>query len=145
MRKTLIALALLLGAAGPRPAGAQDRDFVVIVNTFNPFVQIRAEELSHLFLKKAATWSNGQAAMPVDQREDSPLRRRFAARVLNKDTMSLKSYWQQMVFSGKAVPPPARDSDAAVLEFVRHNPYAVGYVSAATPLSSDVRVLAVVR
>jgi ABC-type phosphate transport system substrate-binding protein len=145
MRKTLIALALLLGAAGTRPAGAQDRDFVVIVNSFNPFVQIRTEELSHLFLKKAATWSNGQAAMPVDQREDSPLRRRFAARVLNKDTMSLKSYWQQMVFSGKAVPPPALDSDAAVLEFVRHNPYAVGYVSSATPLSSDVRVLAVVR
>jgi ABC-type phosphate transport system substrate-binding protein len=145
MRKIVVALALLLSAAGTRPARAQDRDFVVIVNTFNPFVTIRAEELSHLFLKKAMTWSNGQVAMPVDQREDSPLRRRFAARVLNKDTMSLKSYWQQMVFSGKAVPPPALDSDDAVLEFVRRNPYAVGYVSAATPLSGDVRVLPVVR
>jgi ABC-type phosphate transport system substrate-binding protein len=145
MRTIVIALALLASAVLPGRARAQDRDFVVIVNTFNPFVEIRAEELSHLFLKKAATWSNGQAAMPVDQREDSPLRRRFTSRVLNKDSMALKSYWQQMVFSGKAVPPPALDSDAAVLEFVRHNPYAVGYVSSATPLSSDVRVLAVVR
>lgn len=145
MRKIVIALVLLASAVLTRPGRAQDRDFVVIVNTFNPFVEIRAEELSHLFLKKATTWSNGQAAMPVDQREDSPLRRRFASRVLNKDTMSLKSYWQQMVFSGKAVPPPSLDSDAAVLEFVRHNSYAVGYVSAATPLPSDVRVLAVVR
>jgi len=141
----LMGLVLAASVVVAHPARAQDKDYIVIVNSFNPFVTIRAEDLSHLFLKKAQTWANGQAAMPVDQREDSPLRRRFTARVLNKDSMSLKSYWQQMVFSGKAVPPPALDSDAAVLEFVRRNPYAVGYVSAATPLSSDVRVLAVVR
>ena len=144
MRMTLIALTLAV-AALTAPAAAQDKDFVVIVNTFNPFVTIRADDLSRIFLKKTATWSNGQAAQPVDQPESSTLRRRFTARVLNRDTASMKSYWQQQVFSGRAVPPPALDSDAAVLEFVRQHPYGVGYVSAATPLTSEVRVIAVVR
>jgi len=146
MRRVLIGLALVTGAfMAPATAQAQDKDFVVIVNAFNPFVEIRADDLSRIFLKKTATWSNGQTAQPVDQPEGSNLRRRFTARVLNRDTGSVKSYWQQQVFSGRAVPPPALDTDAAVLEFVRQHPYAVGYVSATTPLTSEVRVIAVVR
>jgi ABC-type phosphate transport system substrate-binding protein len=144
MRSTIVALALLVGAM-TAPLHGQDKDFVVVVNAFNPFVTIRYDDLSRIFLKKTAVWSNGQAAQPVDQPENSALRRRFTARVLNRDTGSVKSYWQQMVFSGKAVPPPALESDAAVLEFVRQHPYAVGYVSASTPLTSDVRIIAVVR
>jgi len=144
MRLTLIALTLALVAL-TAPVAAQDKDFVVIVNAFNPFITIRADDLSRIFLKKSATWSNGQAAQPVDQPEGSTLRRRFTARVLNRDTASMKSYWQQQVFSGRAIPPPALDTDAAVLEFVRQHPYAVGYVSATTTLTSEVRVIAVVR
>ena len=144
MKKALMALVLVVGAVSA-PVQAQDKDFVVIVNTFNPFVEIRADDLSRIFLKKTATWSNGQTAQPVDQPEGSYLRRRFTARVLNRDTGSVKSYWQQQVFSGRAVPPPALDTDAAVLEFVRQHPYAVGYVSASTPLTNEVRVIAVVR
>jgi len=144
MRLTLIALTLAVVAL-TAPVAAQDKDFVVIVNAFNPFITIRADDLSRIFLKKSATWSNGQAAQPVDQPEGSNLRRRFTARVLNRDTGSVKSYWQQQVFSGRAIPPPALDTDAAVLEFVRQHPYGVGYVSASTPLTSEVRVIAVVR
>jgi ABC-type phosphate transport system substrate-binding protein len=144
MKRTLIALAVVAGAF-TAPLHAQDKDFVVIVNAFNPFVEIRADDLSRIFLKKTATWSNGQTAQPVDLPEGSNLRRRFTARVLNRDTGSVKSYWQQQVFSGRAVPPPALDTDAAVLEFVRQHPYGVGYVSASTPLTSEVRVIAVVR
>ena len=144
MKRTLIALAVVAGAF-TAPLHAQEKDFVVIVNAFNPFIEIRADDLSRIFLKKTATWSNGQTAQPVDLPEGSNLRRRFTARVLNRDTGSVKSYWQQQVFSGRAVPPPALDTDAAVLEFVRQHPYGVGYVSASTPLTSEVRVIAVVR
>jgi len=144
MKRLLIGLAFVAGVLAT-PARAQDKDFVVVVNAFNPFVTIRYDDLSRIFLKKTATWSNGQTAQPVDQAEGSNLRRYFTARVLNRDTGSVKSYWQQQVFSGKAVPPPALESDAAVLEFVRQHPYSVGYVSASTPLPSDVHVIALVR
>ena len=142
MNRALIALAVVAGAF-TAPLHAQEKEFVVIVNAFNPFVTIRADSLSRLFLKKSTTWSNGQEAQPVDQSEASALRRRFTTRVLNRDTESVKSYWQQMVFSGRAVPPPALDNDAAVVEFVRQHPYSVGYVSPTTALPSDVRVITV--
>src|SRR5262245_16201538 len=112
MRKILTGLLLLASVVATRPARAQSHDYVVIVNAFNPFVTIRADQLSRLFLKKDATWSNGQPALPADQAEGSPVRRRFTAQVLNKEPDAVKSYWQQMVFSGQAVPPPALDSDA---------------------------------
>ena len=145
MRRMLIGLLLAMTAVLSRPLQAQNKDYVVVVNSFNPFVVIRAEDLSRIFLKKQSAWSNGQPALPVDQREDSPLRRRFTARVLNREVASVQSYWQQMIFSGRAVPPPTVESDAAVIEFVRQNPYGVGYVSASAELTSDLRVIAVVR
>ena len=143
MKRTLIALAVVAGAFTAPLHSQQEKEFVVIVNAFNPFITIRSDSLSRLFLKKSTTWSNGQEAQPVDQSEASTLRRRFTSRVLNRDTESVRSYWQQMVFSGRAVPPPALDNDAAVVEFVRQHPYAVGYVSPTTLLPSDVRVITV--
>ncbi len=94
MKRTLIGLALVAGVLAA-PVHAQDKEFVVIVNAFNPFVTIKADDLTRIFLKKTATWGNGQTAQPVDQAEGSNLRRRFTARVLNRDTGSVKSYWQQ--------------------------------------------------
>jgi hypothetical protein len=44
----------------------------------------------------------------------------------------VKSYWQQMVFSGRSVPPPEMDSEDQVVAFVLKNRGAVGYVSATT-------------
>ena len=145
IRTVLLLLAVLaLSAIGGEPALAeQENEFVVVVNTFNPFVTIAEEDLAQIFLKKRATWSNEQEAFPVDQAETSDVRRHFVNRVLKKDVESLKRYWQQQVFTGKAVPPPALGNDAAVIEFVRSHPYGVGYVSRGVTLGENVRAIAV--
>jgi hypothetical protein len=49
---------------------------------------------------------------------------------------AVKAYWQQRIFSGRGVPPPALDSDQAVLEYVASHPGAVGYVSGAAAVGS---------
>ena len=140
----LFAAVLALVAVNGRPAQAeQENEFIVVVNTFNPFVTISEEDLAQIFLKKRVTWSNEQEAFPVDQAETATIRRRFAARVLKKDVESLKRYWQQQVFAGKAVPPPALAGDAAVIEFVRAHPYGVGYVTRGTTLGDNVRAIRV--
>lgn len=144
MRSLLLAVLLALGL--PRVAAAQvqqPREFVVVVNSFNPFVVIQGEQLARLFLKKDSTWMNGQVAYPVDQGENALIRERFASSVLGKTMTAVRSYWRQRVFSGEATPPPALETDAAVIEFVRRNPYAVGYVAATTPLGANVRVIRV--
>ena len=144
MRSLLLAVVLALGL--PHVAAAQvqqPNEFVVVVNSFNPFIVIRGEYLARLFLKKDSLWMNGQTAYPVDQADAAPIREQFASSVLRKNIGALRSYWRQRVFSGEAIPPPSLDNDAAVLEFVRRNPYAVGYVSAATPLGANIRAIRV--
>ena len=144
MKSLLLTVVLALGL--PQLAAAQvqpPKEFVVVVNTFNPFVVIRGEDLARLFLKKDTVWMNGQTAFPVDQAETAQVRERFVSNVLRKNMSAVRSYWRQRVFNGEAVPPPALDTDEAVLEFVRRNPYAVGYVSATTPLGASIKAIRV--
>jgi hypothetical protein len=41
------------------------------------------------------------------------------------------------------VPPPEKNSDEAVIAFVKSNPGAVGYVSSANGLPADVKVMGI--
>jgi hypothetical protein len=87
------------------------------------------------FFKRTTRWGDGQVIRPVDLRPDSPVRREFSNRVLKRSVMAVRSYWQQRIFSGRELPPPELESDAAVLRFVQGSPGAIGYVSATTKLS----------
>jgi ABC-type phosphate transport system substrate-binding protein len=137
----LCALATTLGAqVGAAPNAAPYR---VVVNSANAATSIGRDDLGRIFLKKATTWPAGPAAQPVDQATSSPVRKAFSQAVLGKDVDTVESYWQQAIFSGRAVPPPVKGSDAEVLAFVRANANAVGYVSGGAELGASVKELEV--
>jgi hypothetical protein len=56
------------------------------------------------------------------------VRRLFTQAVIGRSVSAVRSYWQQPVFSGRDVPPPELDGDAAVVRWVLEHPGAVGYV-----------------
>jgi ABC-type phosphate transport system substrate-binding protein len=122
-------------AGWPSTVRAQD-GFRLIVHPTNPVTAIRAADISKLFLRRQSKWPNGQPAQPVDQVESSPVRRRFSPAIHRMDVPSIKSFWQEVVFSGRGEPPPERASDAAVIAYVRANPSAVGYIGETTPADS---------
>jgi len=129
----ILALAILLMAlAGPSRAATSYR---VIVNAANSSAAIDRKLLADLFLKKATRWPSGEAARPVDLGPDSSVRRRFSEEVLSRSVGAVKSYWQQLIFSGRAIPPPELDSDEEVVRYVAKYPGAVGYVSGGSELS----------
>ena len=131
--------ALALGAATPALAD----DYLVVVHPDNPVGELAAPQLSRLFLKKSLRWEDGTAVLPVEPASPR-LRERFAQTVHEKSLNAVKSYWNQVIFSGRDVPPVEKTSDADVLEYVRANRGAVGYVSpAASPIG--VKVLSVRR
>ena len=99
-------------------------------------------QVSKLLLKKTTKRDDGTKALPVDQRADAAVRIDFSKEILGKSVSSVKSYWQKLIFSGRAVPPPVKASDAEVVAFVKANPGAVGYVSASTSVDG-VKVLKV--
>ena len=141
IRRLFAASAALLLLSAARPIRAQaDYSFIVVVNSSNPTAALPRSAVALLFLKRAA-WSDGQRALPVDLREDSETRRDFTKLVHQKSIMAIRSYWQQQIFSGREVPPPEKRTDAEVLEFVRANPAAIGYVSASADLGDGVKIL----
>jgi ABC-type phosphate transport system substrate-binding protein len=121
----LAGLVILLG--GPVPAG--DQKYWVVVHPDNPVATMDRSEVSRLFLKKTTKWADGRPVDPVDLPEKASTREAFSLEIHGRSTAAIKKYWQQMVFSGKAAPPPEVPSEADVLAHVRADRSAVGYVS----------------
>jgi ABC-type phosphate transport system substrate-binding protein len=136
-------MAALLAAAlsfEPGPARAAE-PFVVIVNAANPVSSVPADQLASLFLKKVTQWKGGLPAAPVDLPPDSAVRESFSHQIHHKGTAAVKAYWQQMIFSGREVPPPEKASAREVVAFVSANRGGVGYVPVGTPLGAEVKAV----
>lgn len=140
LHRVLPALALLVGASRVE---AQRSSFVVVAHESNPITAVRSDELSKMFLKKITVWRTKRPVVVVDQAETTKIRQEFSRDVHHRDLQSIQSYWQAQIFSGRAVPPQQRGSDAEVMAFVAGNPNAIGYVSATATLAPGLKVLAI--
>lgn len=130
--------------AAPQGAAPQE-PFQLIVNVANPVVEIPSSEVADLFLRTRREWKNGSPAQPVDQSLSSPVRLQFGRNVLRQSRGEIQDYWLKRMFAGREVPPPVRESDTAVIEYVRTNSGGIGYVSAPAPLPAGVKPVRVVR
>ena len=125
----VVALADLAAAEDAAPA------FRVIVHPSSDPKSLERRFLGDVFLKKATRWPAGDAILPVDLEAGARARREFSENVLGRSVGAVKSYWQQIIFSGRGLPPPELADDAAVVAYVLAHPGAIGYVSG----SGDVR------
>jgi len=124
-------------------SGAQDASaYKVVVNASNPTAPLSRLKLGEMFLKKSPRWPDGIPVMPVEPSGKSPVRQRFTLEIYGKQVIAISAYWQQMIFSGKGIPPPEKSTDAEVVTYVRDTPGAIGYVWAGADTSS-VKVVAV--
>jgi ABC-type phosphate transport system substrate-binding protein len=130
MNRILKMLSVAVLAVLASTATVEAQEFKVIVNSANGTTDLAADVAAKLFLKQSAKFPNGTAAQPVDLGKGSPVRAAFSKAVLGRAVGAVESYWQQQIFSGKDVPPPAKASDDDVVAFVKSNPGAIGYVSA---------------
>lgn len=118
------------------------QNYKLIVNSANSNTSITKQEASDFFLKKKTKWSTGEKVAVVDMTPNSSTRIDFTKDVHGKSVGQVRAYWQQSVFAGKATPPKEVDSDAEVIEFVKSNPGAVGYVSSGAS-TAGVKVITV--
>ncbi len=117
------------------PPVAVAPSYRVIVHPQNATTGLERDFVSNAFLKKVTRWRNGEVIRPVDLPADTHTRRKFTEEVLSRSVSAVRSYWQQLIFSGRDVPPPELDTDAAVIAYVLKNPGALGYVSGAANLT----------
>ena len=97
-------------------APAAQADIAVIVHAANPVQQLTSRQVAELYLGRSRTFASGQYAQVVDQGIDDPVRSRFF-----------------------------KDGDSAVLEFVRRNPGAIGYVSTTALVDARVKTVLVLH
>ncbi len=129
--------ALLVGLLAPWALhvaaswAASGASFRVVVNPSNPASAVERRFLAEAFLKKTTRWADGSTIRPVDLNGESPVRQRFSEEVLGRAVLAVKNYWQQIVFSGRDLPPPELDTDDDVVRYVAKHDGAIGYVSGA--------------
>jgi ABC-type phosphate transport system substrate-binding protein len=124
-----VVLLALSGVAEPRPG------FVVIVHPGSLVTSVNRKFLAEAFLRRATRWSDDTAIRPVDLEPDAPARSRFSLEILSRSVAEVRSYWQQRIFSGQALPPPELAGDEAVVAYVASHPGAIGYVGSGARLS----------
>jgi ABC-type phosphate transport system substrate-binding protein len=132
----LVAAFAATAMLAPSAAADETQNFRVIVHPKNPLSGASRDFLNDVFLKRTTRWADGEVIKPVDLRPDATVRRHFSEQVLKRSVAAVRSYWQQRIFSGRGVPPPELDTDAAVIQYVANNPQAIGYVSPASALGA---------
>lgn len=135
LRATVLALAWLASchanAAEPSPARRPVPSWRIVVHPQLAIGGLDRRELTDIFLKKKTRWPNGQAIHVVDLAADSPTRARFTEDVMGRSVGAVKSYWQQIIFAGRGLPPPELASDEAVIGWVLRHAGGIGYISGA--------------
>ncbi|MFS8070043.1 MAG: hypothetical protein ACMG6S_27070, partial [Byssovorax sp.] len=104
----LLAASVLAWLVLPLAASGAET-YKVVVNAANPVASLAPREVSAMFLKRTSSWADGLPALPVDG-PDSPARDGFSKDVHGKKSAAIRSYWLQIIFSGRGVPPPEKPS-----------------------------------
>ena len=71
------------------------------------------------------------------------MREEFSRAIHGKSLAYVTRYWHRVIFAGRGVPPDELASDAAVIELVKNQRGAIGYIDGDTPPGDDVKVIAV--
>lgn len=120
--RALLAAALCIAAI---PSGAQ---VVVVVSAKNPATALTVDQVSDIFLGRAASLPGGAAVAPIDQAEGSAARDEFYQKVIGKNPAQVKAYWSKQIFSGKGTPPKDAGNDGGVKAMIAANPNLIGYI-----------------
>lgn len=137
MRGRLLFFLLLMTSCLSQAARA---DIVVVVHPESPLRQLSPQEVSDLYLGRVRSLQGSERLLILDQSRDSELRSRFFQQLNGMSLRSVNAYWARLQFSGVSQPPIPMPDSQAVVNTVRRNRLAIGYVEAPS-LSGDVRPL----
>lgn len=119
-------------------------DLYVVAHASNPQASLTQQQVLELFMGRQRAFADGSFALVFDLPRDNPVRERFYQQVAGMSPAQVNSYWARLMFSGQAMPPQPLPDERAVVEVVKRNPNALGYLGSPPP-DKGVRVLLVVR
>jgi len=125
--RTIVSLLCLAWSAGCWA------DVYIIVNRENPLQSMTQREVSDLYLGRVRSFGESMketswSASIYEQPEDSHLREIFFRCLNGMSIKQLNAYWARLRFSGEVLPPKALPDSKAVVEAVKRDRNAIGYV-----------------
>lgn len=120
-RQTLCALLLLLAM---RQAAAET---VVIISAHSPVEALTREQVVNIFMGRYRKLPDGSAVHPLDTGPDTPERRDFYKKLLDKNLAEINAYWARLTFSGRTQPPQPLETSHDVVAAVGRDPHLIGY------------------
>jgi hypothetical protein len=134
---TIVAF-VALGAG--RPAHA---DYYVVVSERSHVATLTRQQVLHLFMGRARTFPDGTLAAALDLSDDT-LRAGFYRQLSGMTLPQVNSYWARLMFSGRNLPPQRLDSPDTMIERVKNNPAAIGWLPEA-PRQKGLRTVLVLK
>lgn len=112
-------------------SGRIQAEIVLIVHPSNTVEQLSQREIVDLYMGRTQHFAGGSLVLRLDLPPDSPARKEFYQTLVNRSVAQVNAYWARLLFTGRASPPQVVDDSAAVLEAVRSNANAIGYLDSA--------------
>lgn len=113
---------------------------VVIANKDNDMKVLTKKQVIDIYMGRTTRFPNGEVAVPLDQNSDSSIRKLFYLNLVNKTVSEINAYWARLLFSGRATPPRMVESVTSVLNIIKKNKAAIGYIQL-KDLTDDVQVI----
>ena len=135
-----LAMVLLLAAASMLAERVRAQ-VVVIANPSVKSADVAKSDLRDVFTGASTSLKDGSHVTPVLLKAGAA-NDEFLTSYVGKADAAFKASWRSLVFSGQASMPKTVDSEAAMVDYVAHNPGAIGYVGKAAP-HEGVKVLEV--
>ena len=113
-------------------------EVVVIVNSNNGD-SIDKKLVKKIYLGKAKVFPSGDKVKVYTLPSSEADTEYFRDKALKKSNSQFKSYWSKLAFTGKGTPATELDSAADIIEAIKKDPSAIGFINS-KDVSGDVKV-----
>jgi ABC-type phosphate transport system substrate-binding protein len=103
----------------------------IVVSTNVKTSEISKAEVKDIFSGASSTL-DGVHVIPV-LLNAGPVNDEFLSAYVGKSNMAFRTGWRSLVFSGQAMMPRSFDNEAAVVDYVAHNPGTIAYIGKGAP------------
>jgi len=115
-------------------------DILVVANKDNQIETLTKKQIIDIYMGRKSTFPNGEVVLPIDQETGSTIRKLFYKNLVNKTLSEINTYWARLLFSGRATPPRPANNGSSVINIIKKNKSAIGYINL-EDVTDDVRVL----
>ncbi|MCC6433271.1 MAG: substrate-binding domain-containing protein [Gemmatimonadaceae bacterium] len=123
-RAVVVGIAALVMPLIATPASAQ----ISVIVSASQSKSLTEQQIAEIFAGASTTWPDGTKVQIVEN-GDAVLTQKFFAKVVKKPTALVRSQWTKLALSGQGAAPKKGADAAAVKDYVKRMPGAIGYIA----------------